>query len=51
MKRKLLILILVSVLLLSATFGVLAGGDKVRGDKGVGAVNQVQVVDPPPFSP
>ncbi len=27
----------------------MAGGDKVRGDKGKGNVNQVQVQDPPPF--
>ena len=51
MKRQLLILILVSVLLLSTTFGVLAGGDKVRGNKGAGTVNQVQVMNPPAFSP
>ena len=51
MKRKLTILILVTILLLSSTFAVLAGGDKVRGDIGVGSVNQHQTMDPPPFQP
>jgi hypothetical protein len=51
MKRKLTILILVTILLLSSTFAVMAGGDKVRGDLGVGSVNQHQTMDPPPFQP
>lgn len=51
MKRKLIILFLVCILVLTSTFSVLAGGDKVRGDKGTGTVNQVQIMDPPPFNP
>ena len=51
MKRKLTILILVTILLLSSTFAVMAGGDKVRGEKGIGSVNQVQIMNPPPFQP
>lgn len=51
MKQKMIILILVCLLLLTSTFTVLAGGDKVRGDKGVGDVSQHQVMDPPPFNP
>lgn len=51
MKRKLTILILVTILLLSSTFVVMAGGDKVRGERGAGTVNQVQIMNPPPFQP
>lgn len=51
MKRKLTILILVIILLLSSTFVVMAGGDKVRGERGAGTVNQVQIMNPPPFQP
>jgi hypothetical protein len=49
--RKLYILIMVVILVIASTSPVLAGGDKVRGDNGQGAVYQVQVMDPPPFQP
>ena len=49
MKRLLLIMLVVAALSISVTSPVFAGGDKVRGDKGQGEVNQVQVQDPPPF--
>lgn len=51
MKRKLLIMMLVITLLIASTFYVFAGGDKVLGSKGIGNVNQYQVMDPPPFNP
>lgn len=38
--RKLLVLLLVLVLLVTAVAPVFAGGDKVHGDKGEGGVNQ-----------
>lgn len=43
---KIRIIIITIVMALVFTFPVLAGGDKVRGDNGDGAVNQVQVVLP-----
>ncbi len=43
-----LVTVLLAVLVSS---GVHAGGGKVRGGKGEGAVNQVQLMDPPPFQP
>ena len=51
MKQKLLVLLVVAAFLVSTTATALAGGDKVRGDKGQGGVNQVQVENPPPFQP
>jgi hypothetical protein len=51
MKRVILILTLVGLMVFCITSPVFAGGDKVRGDKGQGDVNQVQVQDPPPFQP
>lgn len=46
-----LILILVALLLITVVTGnAFSGGGKVRGDNGQGAVNQVQVKDPPPFN-
>lgn len=51
MKRLALVLLVVIVLTLSITSSAFAGGDKVRGEKGEGDVNQVQVQDPPPFQP
>ena len=51
MKRTVLSLMLVIVLTLCLASPAFAGGDKVRGDKGEGDVNQVQVQDPPPFQP
>ena len=50
-KKLGLALFLVIVLTLSITSAALASGDKVRGDKGEGEVNQVQIQDPPPFQP
>lgn len=49
MKRVALALVVVVTLVVSMTSSALAGGDKVRGENGQGAVNQVQVQDPPPF--
>ena len=40
---------LVGVLSVALASPVFAGGDKVRGEKGEGKVEQVQVQDPPPF--
>ena len=51
MKRIALVLVLAIVLTLGMTSSVLASGDKVRGENGQGDVNQVQVMDPPPFQP
>ena len=51
MKKVLVVLVLAIMLVLSLTSPVFAGGDKVRGEKGQGEVNQVQVQDPPPFQP
>jgi hypothetical protein len=51
MKKILTHLLIVGLLLLVSTMPALAGGDQVRGDNGQGAVNQVQVQNPPPFQP
>jgi hypothetical protein len=51
MKKPILTLMLVILLTLCLASPAFAGGDKVRGDNGQGAVNQVQVQDPPPFQP
>ena len=51
MKRIVFVSLLVVVLLTATTSTAFAGGDKVRGDKGEGGVNQVQIQDPPPFQP
>jgi len=51
MTKKLIALMLVVAALFALAAPVSAGGDKVRGDKGQGAVNQVQVQEPPPFQP
>ena len=51
MKRLAFVLVVVVALTVSITSSALAGGGKVRGDNGQGAVNQVQVQDPPPFQP
>ena len=52
-KVKQLILTLLCVLALTilVVSPVSAGGDQVRGENGQGEVNQVQVMDPPPFQP
>lgn len=51
MKRVLITLMVVAILTFCLASPVFAGGDKVRGEKGQGEVNQVQVQDPPPFQP
>jgi hypothetical protein len=49
MRKTLFVLLLAVALVISASSIAFAGGDKVRGDKGQGEVNQVQVEDPFPF--
>lgn len=51
MKRIFFIGLLVVALLAVTTSTAFAAGDKVRGENGQGDVNQVQVMDPPPFQP
>ena len=49
--KGLIAAMLAIAVLLSLAMPISAGGDQVRGDKGQGGVNQVQVQDPPPFQP
>jgi len=49
--KKLFAFLLALILLINIFTNVSAGGDKVRGDKGAGDVNQHQVVPAPPFQP
>ena len=49
MRKAALTLVVVVAIAISMTASAIAGGDKVRGENGQGAVNQVQVQDPPPF--
>lgn len=49
MTVKLLILLTVVLALSLSSVLCYAGGDKVRGENGLGAVNQVQIENPPPF--
>ena len=49
MRKVALVLVVVVAIAVSMTSSALAGGDKVRGENGQGAVNQVQVQDPLPF--
>lgn len=51
MRKALYTLLIVVAVFAIAVSSALAGGDKVRGENGQGAVNQVQVQDPPPFQP
>ena len=51
MKRTVLIIVLTIMLILWLASPAFAGGDKERGDKGQGCINQNQVQDPPPFQP
>jgi hypothetical protein len=51
MKKGLLVLLAVIALSILVVSPVSASGDKVRGENGLGDVNQVQVMDPPPFQP
>ena len=48
--KKLSFLLIMFILMTALTTYTFAGGDKVRGEKGDGEVNQVQVQDPPPFN-
>lgn len=47
--KKLAILLFTVLFVTALSFNAFAAGGKVRGEKGKGAVNQVQVKDPPPF--
>jgi hypothetical protein len=49
--KKIFALLLALGMLVSIFTDVSAGGDKVRGDKGIGDVNQHQTMNPPPFQP
>ena len=49
MKKALCIILVVVALTISLASSAFAGGGKVMGEKGQGAVNQVQEQDPPPF--
>lgn len=51
MKKLILVSLMAIILVLCLSVPVFAGGDQVRGDNGQGDVNQVQVMDPPPFQP
>jgi len=51
MKKIFIAMLVVLALSISLASPALAGGDQVRGDEGQGTVNQVQVMDPPPFQP
>lgn len=51
MKKLLVALLVVLAISLCTVSTVYASGDQVRGEEGQGEVNQVQVMDPPPFQP
>ena len=51
MKRFLAIALVLTLVLIVTASPVFAAGGKVRGENGAGDVNQVQVMDPPPFQP
>ncbi|MFC2009036.1 hypothetical protein ACFLUT_03180 [Chloroflexota bacterium] len=51
MKRVFAVIMVLALMLVITASSVLAAGDKVRGESGAGDVNQVQVMDPPPFQP
>ena len=51
MKRAFAVVMVLSLMLVITTSSVLAAGGKVRGEEGQGDVNQIQVMDPPPFQP
>ena len=46
MKRLIIIILVVLAITFVMTFDVMAGGDKQRGDKGQGSVNQYYVMPP-----
>jgi hypothetical protein len=49
MKKAFIALVCVLALSIALASPALAGGDQLRGDNGQGDVNQVQVMNPPPF--
>jgi len=51
MKRIVAVSLILMLVLLITASPAFAGGDKVRGENGQGDVNQIQVMDPPPFQP
>ncbi len=51
MKKLFVISVVVTLLLVAFASLVSAEGGKVRGESGQSGVNQVQVMDPPPFQP
>jgi hypothetical protein len=51
MKKVSVVLLVAVTLFVLVVSSALAGGDQVRGDKGEGSVNQVQIQNPPPFQP
>lgn len=51
MRKTFASLLIVALLIIATAVPAWAGGDQVRGEEGQGAVNQVQVQDPPPFQP
>jgi hypothetical protein len=51
MKKMFAGLLIVIAMSLAMALPTFAEGGQVRGDNGQGAVNQVQVQDPPPFQP
>ena len=51
MKRLFAIAVVLTLVMIITASPVFAGGGKVMGENGQGDVNQVQVMDPPPFRP
>ncbi len=51
MKKTLLVVVIVLLVTAVISSTALASGGKIRGENGQGAVNQVQVENPPPFQP
>lgn len=51
MKKALLVVAVVILVTAVISSTALASGGKVRGENGQGDINQVQVMDPPPFQP
>ena len=49
--KKVTMALLAALLFALAVSTAWAGGGQVRGENGQGAVNQVQVQNPPPFQP
>lgn len=51
MRKLVAKLVIIFTLLAVSVYPALASGGQVRGENGQGAVNQVQVMNPPPFEP